>query len=421
MCARPAGLAVLLERDAEVRALERALERAGRGDGGVVLVEGQAGVGKTELLRTAGSLAQDAGLRVLRGRGSELDRPFGFGVVRQLLERCVRESPEGLTGGAEPAAAVFTAVPGQTAGEDGLFAHLHGLYWLVADLAAREPLVLLADDLHWADTASLRWLVFLAERLEDLPVLLVCATRPGEPGADQALLDVLATGAQVVRPAPLSAQAAAVLVRGRLPGAADAFADACHEATGGNAFLLGELLDELTEEGVAGSAAEAADVVAFGSERVGHAVRRRLRFVPRHATAVARAVAVLGPPAPLADVAALTDLDAEAVAGAAEALVAINVLTADRDVDLDFVHPVVRSAVYGQTPLLERQRLHACAAELMRARGAERERVAPRAPAAGSGRPGARRRAPGRRPRGRRPRGGRRRRRLPATCARRAA
>ena len=270
--------------------------------------------------------------------------------------------------------------------EDGLFAHRHGLYWLAANLAEHQPLLLLADDLHWADTASVRWLVYLAERVEDLPLVLICATRPAEPGADQALIDVLAGAAQVVRPAPLSANAAAVLVRRHLPDAVDEFTAACHAASGGNAFLLGELLTELVDQGVAGSGGEAAQVVEFGSERVGHTVRRRLRLLPDDATAVARAVAVLGPPTPLRDVAALTELTPSAVGTAAESLVAVNVLTADRDVELDFVHPVVRGAVYGQTPPLERQRLHARAAALMQARGTESERVARhilRLPAAG--------------------------------------
>ena len=156
--------------------------------------------------------------------------------------------------------------------------------------------------------ASLRWLVYLAERDEDLPLVLICATRPAEPGADQALIDVLADAAQVVRPAPLSANAAAVLVRRHLPDAADEFTNACHAATGGNAFLLGELLTELVDQGVAGTGDEAAQVVEFGSERVGHTVRRRLRRLPSDATAVVRAVAVLGSPTPLRDVADLTEL-----------------------------------------------------------------------------------------------------------------
>ncbi len=375
MCGHLVGADALLERDAELRLVEDLLERARSGRGGVLLVEAQAGVGKTELLRMAGSLGEAEGLRVLRARGSELDRTFGFGVVRQLLERLVKESPDLLDDGAESAAAVFTAEPGETDAEAGLFSHLHALYWLTANLAAREPLVLIADDLHWADTASLRWLVFLAERVEDLPVLLACSTRPAEPGADQALIDVLATTAQVVQPAPLSTAAATVLVQRRLPGAVDEFAAACHAATGGNAFLLGELLAELVDEGATGTVGEAARVFEFGSERVRHAVRRRLRLLPDDATAVARGVAVLGPPAPLADVATLTELDPQMVGNAAEALVAVGVLSADGAVELDFVHPVVREAVYDQIPPLQRQRLHARAAALMQARGAESERV----------------------------------------------
>jgi DNA-binding CsgD family transcriptional regulator len=375
MCAHAVATVGLLERDGELQLFERVIDSAARGHGGVVLVEGQAGVGKTELLRVAGSLGEGAGLRVLRGRGTDLDRPFGFGVVRQLLERSVSESPAALGGGAESAVGVFTTVLAEGTPEDVLFAHLHGLYWLAANLADDQPLLLLADDLHWADMASLRWLVYLAERLEDLPLVLIFATRPAEPGADQALIDVLAGIAPVLRPAPLSASAAAALVRRLLPGAADEFTVACHAASGGNAFLLGEMLAELVDRRVAGSGADAAQVVEFGSERVGQTVRRRLRRLPDDATAVARAVAALGPPTPVRDVAALTEFPVSAVGAAAEALVAVNVLAAGRDVELEFVHPVVRDAVYGQTPPQERQRLHARAATLMQARGAENEHV----------------------------------------------
>jgi DNA-binding CsgD family transcriptional regulator len=119
MSAHAAATGGLLERDMELQLFSRVIERAERGRGGVVLIEGQAGVGKTELLRVAGSLGEAARLRVLRGRGTELDRPFGFGVVRQLLERCARESPAALVGGAEAAAAVFTPAPAETAARIG--------------------------------------------------------------------------------------------------------------------------------------------------------------------------------------------------------------------------------------------------------------------------------------------------------------
>src|SRR3954469_3978035 len=94
------GAGDLLERDAELRLISSLVARAEAGEGGVVVVQGHAGVGKTELLRAAGELGEAAGLRVLRARGSELDRAFAFGMVRQLLEREVSVAPELLTGGA---------------------------------------------------------------------------------------------------------------------------------------------------------------------------------------------------------------------------------------------------------------------------------------------------------------------------------
>ena len=116
---------------------------------------------------------------------------------------------------------------------------------------------------------------------------------------------------------------------------------------------------------------------------MGPAVRRRLARLPDAATAVARSVAVLGPPTPLGDFVELTGLD-RAVSEAAEALIAVGVLAADRDLDLDFVHPVVRSAVYGQIPPLERQACTRARRVDGRAAAAESERVAPPpAPAAG--------------------------------------
>ena len=213
------GARGLLEREAELDGLRSLVARAAGGAGGLMVVEGQAGVGKTELLRSASALAEAAGLRVLRGRGAELDRAFAFGVVRQLLEREVSQAPDLLVGGAEPAAAVFATGDGERPAEDGLYGSLQGLLWLVTNLSAQQPLLLVADDLHWADTASLRWLVFLAERLEDVPVLLVAATRPAEPGADQELLDALMTAptARVLRPAPLSEEATTAFVHDHLP------------------------------------------------------------------------------------------------------------------------------------------------------------------------------------------------------------
>ena len=366
----------LLERDAELEGMDSLVARAAGGAGGLMVVEGQAGVGKTVLLRSASALAEAAGLRVLRGRGAELDRAFAFGLVRQLLEREVIEEPDLLTGGATPAAAVFGTGDGEPPAEDGLYGSLQGLLWLITNLSAQRPLLLVADDLHWADAASLRWLVFLAERLEDLPVLLVAATRPAEPGADQELLDALMTApaARVLRPAPLSEAATTTIVHEHLPEAVMGFATACHRATGGNPFLLGELIEELVSGQVRGTEQDVARVPGFGSERVGRAIRRRLRRLPSAAREIAQAVAVLGPCATLEQAATLAGAGETAAAASADALVDIHVLAAGRT--LDFVHPLVRSAVYEQIPPLKAQALHAGAARLLALRGAESEQIA---------------------------------------------
>jgi predicted ATPase len=85
---------LLLERERELAAVQRLLADAIGGRGGTLVVDGQAGVGKTRLLRAAAESARAAGFTVLWGRGSELERAFGFGLVRQLLARVVAGAPE---------------------------------------------------------------------------------------------------------------------------------------------------------------------------------------------------------------------------------------------------------------------------------------------------------------------------------------
>lgn len=365
----------LFERDLELGLIEGLVQRASDGAGGAVFIEGQAGVGKTELLRAAGKFGSAAGLRVLRGRGTELDRGFAYGVVRQLFERRVSDQPALLEGGAEPASVVFS--PGASPRTDDVgFEPLHGLYWLISNLADEQPLMIIADDLHWCDRASLRALVFAVERLDEMPVMIVAAARPTEPGAEQELLDELASShsSTVLRPKPLSAAAASDLIRSRLPTAEDSFSSACHRATGGNPFLLGELLVELAEQGTTGNAEDAAGVLDFGSDRVGRAIRRRLRMLPAEATSVAQAAAVLGPEPSRNDLTELAGISEPDVARAIDALVEVHVL--EDESEPDFVHPVVRSAIYDQIPLSERTALHEAAARLLEERDAEVERVA---------------------------------------------
>jgi len=200
----------LVEREGELAALESTL---GAVQGGRLLtIEGPPGVGKTALMAQTKTLGRAAGLEVLGARGSELERSFSYGVVRQLFEPFLASVPtderdELFAGAADLAAPLFDPV--RLASEppaDASLASLHGLYWLTANVATRGPLLLAIDDLHWSDVLSLRWLAYLLPRIEGDRVAIVVALRPDEPGVVSSLLghilaDPMAT---VIRPGPLS-------------------------------------------------------------------------------------------------------------------------------------------------------------------------------------------------------------------------
>ncbi|MCW3017120.1 MAG: transcriptional regulator, LuxR family, partial [Solirubrobacterales bacterium] len=373
----------LVERVREVEELYTHISGVGSGEGRVVLIEGAAGVGKTCLLGEARKRAEHEGLRVLTARGSELERLFSFGVVRQLLEGhladpAVRE--RALSGAAAPAQAAF-GPPGDGAAEDPAadvsFTTLHGLFWLVLNIAEEQPLILAVDDLQWADRASLRFLGYLAGRLEGQPVLVLATLRTGDPGADVALLGEIAhaPGTDAIRPGPFSPDAVSELVRERLgPNAEPAFCEACHVATGGNPLLLGQVLSALRADDVRPIAENAGLVRDIGPQAVSRTVLLRLARLPEAATAVARAVAVLGDGADLATISAFARLDEAAVAEAAGALARAEILTPR--VPLRFVHPLVRDTVYEQLSATERELEHAHAAQVMIAAGAREEQVA---------------------------------------------
>jgi DNA-binding SARP family transcriptional activator/DNA-binding CsgD family transcriptional regulator len=369
----------LVDRARETAALRRAVDALVAGRPGSVLVEGPAGIGKTRLLVEAVRLADAGGARVLSARGSQLEQAFGFGAVRQLFEPVLSDPdrPEPLLGGAAArASTVFDEVVDDAPAHQGGFAVLHGLYWLTVNLTAGGPVALVVDDLQWCDSASLRYLAYLVKRLEGLPVLVVLALRTGEPPADDALLAEIALDASVtvLRPPPLSAHAAATLVRERLGEGAESFVEACHTMTSGNPLLLRQLLRALEDEGIPPDVSHVDTVRAVGSRAVSALVTLRLRRLPAEVAAVARAVAVLGDEAGLPAVATLAQLPEEAVAAALDVLSRGEILTDEEA--LSFVHPLVREAVYGDLPAAERALHHERAAAVLQRQGAPVEQVA---------------------------------------------
>ena len=208
----------LLERDAELRRLRESLRGAGQGRGSVVLVSGEAGIGKTSLVR---AFAREAAgrARVLAGACDDLVTPRTLGPFRDMA----RGAAPGLAAAVEPGAA-----------RDAVFGAVH------QELAGR-PTVLLVEDVHWADDATLDVLRYLAWRVPELPCVLVLTYREDELRGQHPLRRVLAAlPHQEVRRLvlrPLSAGAVQ-----ELAGATGADAAAVLAATAGNPFFVTEVL-----------------------------------------------------------------------------------------------------------------------------------------------------------------------------------
>jgi len=309
-----------------------------------------------------------------------MERDFGFGVVRQLVGPQLRSLDEdaraGLFAGPAGLAAPIFGFHGDELEEGAAESSLYGLFWLFAGMSESRPLVLAIDDSHWADTASLRFARYLALRLEGMPVLLALTARPDEPGVQAELVRGLATDLRVatVRPAPLSQAATTELVRRRLGDAVpDPVALACHDATGGNPFLIEELLVELMGEGLdAGIVPDR--IAAMGPKRIGAAVAERAARIDPLGPDLTRAAAVLGDATDLGALAALTGAGRERTAAIVDRLAAASILGAGPV--YSFIHPLVRQAVYEDIPAAGRGELHARAAAALSERAAHPEAVA---------------------------------------------
>jgi DNA-binding CsgD family transcriptional regulator len=376
-----AGAHELLEREHELAELVAACRAALEGRGTLVVVEGVAGIGKTALLDEVWLSGAAEAFTLLRASGAELERELAFGVVRQLFERAVHELPvdarRDVFAGAAALAAPVLLEPNPRPAPEAVHAALHGLYWLAAELAARRPLALLVDDGHWADVASLRWLAYLGRRLDGVPLVAIVARRVAEPGVDSVALDEgsPAPAATVVRPQPLGEASVARLLEasyGRKP--AGEFARACAAATGGNPFLLHELMTSLVSDGIEPDVSSAAAVAGIAPASIARAVLIRLVRLGGEAVAVAEAAATLATDARLDRVAALAGVPAERAAALADKLAAAGIL--EPGDALAFCHPILRAAVHGQTPAQRRGLAHLGAAELLLDGGLGPERAA---------------------------------------------
>ncbi|MCX5208890.1 LuxR family transcriptional regulator [Kitasatospora sp. NBC_00240] len=444
---RPDGTAPA-GRERELAALAALLARPTE-QGVCVLVQGEAGSGKSALLREVLRRAQADGADVVAAWADPSESGAEFGVVRQLFGHLVRGgaddgAAEVLDGPAAPALRVLAPAlapdhpvetpadmsgpaPGATPAPDGggggaaavpdaaQAAATTGLHRLVVELAARSArLVLVVDDLQWADRASMLWLRCLLRRTAELPVVVIATVSPGEPSREaQTLAGVLPLFRHRLALTPLDRAAVTSVVAEVLGEAGEeAFTEACQVATGGNLFLLRALLRSVRSAALPPDARTAARLTHLVPAEVGRALQELIRTAGPDAVAVARAVAVLGEvsahaPAVLGEpseqaaavpgedaahaptvdlIAAVTGLAETAVQDALHTLARAG-LTVRSERTAAFVCPVIGVAVADEVLPSVRRDLHGRAAHLMLTQDLPPARVAAHAQLAPPGLP----------------------------------
>ncbi|MFF4209245.1 ATP-binding protein [Streptomyces sp. NPDC001796] len=386
--ARPgaAASASLWERDAELTVITEAVDAlrddASPSESGSLLVfSGEAGIGKTALLAETRRIAQERGCAVWWARGGETVTAVPFNVVRQLLQPVLlslmpEEAREYLGDWYEVAGpALGIADPGERqADPQGV---CDGLVEVVSRLARREwPLVLIVDDAHWADQEPLHWLAACCERLADLRVLLVVALRPGEASGEGARhLDAITAAAPrpVSTLSALTPEATAGLTRATVGAHADApFCREVWAVTGGNPYETVELLAKVQDSQLDPVEASCAELRDLNRSARGNGLVARLEGLGIDATRFAWAAAILGTGITLDLVAELATMRPEEAARCAELLSAARILAAPDaaggrtdGAELEFVHPLIASAVYRSIPDGLRTAMHGIAARVV--------------------------------------------------------
>jgi hypothetical protein len=341
--------ALLVGRDRQLAVLHDALARSVAGRGGLVMVSGEAGVGKTSLL--AAALVATPELIVASGNGWDGDGVPGLWPWLQVVRGVQRSLPEAEweASRAEAGAGLdrLLGSEGSAATEDGSFVVYDAVAALLVSVAQRHALAVVLDDLHWADAESIRLLAFLARQIALEPIAVIAAYRDEEVGADVRELESFAT---VIRLGGLDRDAIAALVAGSVGETLDAAAvDEMFTRTGGNPFFVHQTAQLWQATGASrGVAAGVRDVL-----------QRRLARLPDASVAALSAAAVAGTQFEVAEVAAaLGEPVAAIVSALAPAAHAGLVMDDSERGGVRFVHDLVRETLLGGLGDEERRRLH---------------------------------------------------------------
>ncbi|KOU26408.1 hypothetical protein ADK52_09410 [Streptomyces sp. WM6372] len=367
----------LVGRDTEEAELSALAAAAARGSGRAAFVVGEAGLGKTALLRCAAAGAERAGIKVVWGSARELDRARPFALISACLG--VGDAPVGslqARAGDVLRGEARYGLPGASGSVD--FATVEAMIVLVEEMCAQGPLALFLDDLQWADPASLWVLRRLVRSAGQLPLLVVGAFRP-VPRAVEIELFSRGLGASdhtVLELGPLDASAVSLLVAGVCGGAPGPRLRRLCEGAAGNPLYVGELIAALQREGAItthGAVAEAA--AGCPAPPLPVLITHRLAYLRDEVLQVLRVASVLGTGCTVRDLAAVLGAPTHVLLTSIAEAEAAGVL-ADTGRSVVFRHDLVRQALYDAVPGSVRSMLHIRAAHALITAGAVPERVA---------------------------------------------
>jgi DNA-binding CsgD family transcriptional regulator len=358
----------LVGREAELALAGAAVRELGEGRASVLVIEGEAGIGKSRLVQSIVDDARSRGATVFSGQAHPFERTRPFGVVAAALGLS-RRSPEPR----KAAVAALLAGEGAEAAGDVQYRVVEEIVDLVEGSCSERPVVLVAEDIHWADGASLVAISSLVRQLPLAALLVVVTARPAPLPAEAVRLldDVAAAGAHTLRLEPLESDEVAVLARQMLGAAPGPALTAMLAKAGGNPLWVVAILRSLTDGGMLRRDGDTVEPTTFElPASLSDLVVRRLRHLPAATLELLQITAVLGDAVSVRDIAAVAGRPpAELVGRLGDAFDAH--LLDEADDRVVFRHQLVHDAVYQHVPPPVRRLLHREAAVALMAAGAD--------------------------------------------------
>jgi len=367
----------LVGREAELALAASAVRELIGGRASVLAIEGEAGIGKTRLVQSIVDDARSRGAAVFSGQAHPFERARPFGVLAAALDLS-RRSPDPRKAAIGALLAGHDAgVPARPAG-DVQYRVVEEIVDLVETLSAERPVLLVAEDIHWADSASLLATLSVTRQLPLAALLVVVTARPSPMPAEVVRLldDLAAGGARTVRLQPLTSDEVAALARQILNASPGPALTAMLAKAGGNPLWVVAMLRSLADGGMLQRDGDSVEPTTFElPASLGDLVIRRLRHLPTTTLELLQVTAVLGDAVSLRDVAAVARRPPAEVVGKLRDAFEAQLLD-EADDRVVFRHQLVHDAIYQHVPPPARRLLHREAAVALMAAGADRLDVA---------------------------------------------